>query len=181
MKPHSFPILAVDPGATSGAAFWDGSMLWKVKWGPVQKLWVPELVIEALQIAVEDVGKPLVMVGETWGRGGARGIAQWQGLGAAWKQWDWALDDAWEQLREQGYRSPAPKRCRVHVSTWRSKVFGGRVGKDMAKKLAVVVANREFGLKLTDDQHDGAEAACILKWALHAPEVAAVVPKKWRE
>lgn len=178
MKPNPCHVLAVDPGKTSGAAsFVRGELRWADTVDVADPDHVYRVVRSALEAAFAD-DATLVLVGETWGRGGYRGMAQWQGLGAAWKQWDWALDRVKRDLRNEGHKGPAPKKMRMHAATWRSRVFGGRVGKKIAKELAIEVTYRKFGVSLAPDEHDAAEACMIGYCATFAPEVRKLLPKR---
>jgi len=181
MTPNPCAILAIDPGKSSGAAFFlSGELRWHRRVDVSESGAVAHSTNDALRNALSR-RQTLVLVGETWGKGGPRGMAQWQGLGAAWKTWEWALDYAWKtQKKVRQIGEPAPKKVRVHVSTWRARVFGGRTGKNMAKKLAVETARTRFGVDLLPHEHDVAEAIMVGYWALYAPEVLAVVPKRFR-
>ena len=179
MTPHRCDILAIDPGQRSGAAIFRRGQLSHCAEIDIGSHDVESWVQAALLPALDD-GITLVMVGETWGTGGPMGMSQWQGLGAAWKRWEWALGEEWAKQRAMGRSQPAPKAIRVHVATWRSKVFGGRMGANMAKAMAVQVARQRLGAQILDDQHNAAEAACIGFWAMYAPEVLDLIPKRFR-
>jgi len=66
------------------------------------------------------------------------------------------------------------------MQRWRSKIYGGRVGKGAAKAVAVMSANQRFGLELKPEQHDQAEACLIGLYATMAPEVLDVIPQRFR-
>lgn len=177
-------LLAVDPGKTSGAALFVRGDLAGVSTVDVADSSALNTVVwHALQLSSEY--GPLIMVGETWGKGGPRGMKQWQGLGAAWKRWQWALEEGWAAWRAEhpDYRKAPrmykPQTATVHTSTWRSKIFGRRMSKEQAKRMAVWAVASRYDIKLEPQEHDAAEAVLIGTYAQHDKNVLAKLPKGW--
>lgn len=176
-QPPDCYILNIDPGVSSGAAlFHRGELKWAERVDVRDQRNVDPVVRNALCTALREK-LTLVMVGERWA-GGIRGNHQIESLGAAWKAWEWSLARVWSQEKAQrGIRGPAPKVTRVHLVTWRSKVFGRRVSGPEAKTQAVLMARSWYGAKLADDEHDIAEAILIGRFTAHWPEIAELIPK----
>lgn len=118
---------------------------------------------------------PLIVIGERWqggwakGRGHARTIS---GVGAQWGRWQEALEAA-----------GIPKRriLRVGQSTWRARVIGGRVARKTEEWDRVMVASAKAlypDLAFYWLKPDEAAALLICRWGTRAPEVQAVLPKK---
>lgn len=169
MTPHNCIILAVDPAETSGwAIFEDGHLrlCGRCK-SPSQQL--DSIVMRAVEISLV-ANRTLVMVGEKWAPYVTANLAPY------WKPWDWALAG----IKQEMTLRPAPKVVRVNVSTWRSKIFGGKVGRDVAKQMACECARQWYGLNISEEEHDMAEAIMIGRWATLAPEVFQVIPKRYR-
>jgi hypothetical protein len=111
----------------------------------------------------------LVAVVERWTAGGARGHAQWLGLGAARGRWLEALELA---------GVPESRIVGVYPQTWRTALAPlPRKTGEQAKASAVLVARGLLGREPSTDE---AEAVCMARWALGAPEVAAAARKTMR-
>lgn len=110
---------------------------------------------------------PIVAVVEKWTAGGARGHAQWVGIGAARGRWLEALE-----------LGGVTRIVDVYPQRWRTLLAGlpRRTG-EQAKASALLVAR---GLMQRECGPDEAEAVCIAAWAARSPEVAAMAAKKTR-
>lgn len=173
-------ILAIDPGKCSGVALFRHGELITCDSCDVATQELEDHVRNALELAL-NATVPLVLIGETWGKGGPMGMAQWQALGAAWLRWKWALQEAWQDQKDE-YNNDrinwAPKAITIHVSTWRSATYKRRLEKDTYKSTAIEVVNRRHGLQLQEKQHDIAEAILIGEYASTCAKVRNVLPKR---
>jgi len=169
VKPHNCIILAIDPAETSGwAIFEDGQLrLCGRCRSPSDQL--NSIVLRAVEIS-QIAGRTLVVVGEKWAPYVTANLAPY------WKPWDWALHDLKRDMKIR----PAPKVVRVNVSTWRAKIYGGKVGRNVSKTMACECARQWYGLNISEEEHDMAEACMIGRWATLAPEVLEVIPKRFR-
>lgn len=159
-------ILAIDPGAKGGWCV--RSDVWAA--GAASSAEMRRAVCTGAVERARERDRPLVVVAERWTAGGARGHAQWVGLGGAWGRWAEALELA---------GVPATRIVRVYPQTWR-KVLAGlprRTG-EQAKASAQLVAR---GLLKRECGSDEAEAACIALWAESASEVAEVAKRRSRK
>lgn len=159
-------ILAIDPGATSGAAILDAVTMHE--WATVKTARERrEMVCLARQRAAA-TGAALVVVGESWKgrRTGTMSMASITGLGAAWGRW-------LEQLEIVNH--PKRRIIRIDTGTWRKTLFGGRRRKGAEfKELARRWCKQRYGIDLP---HDVAEAACLGNAALMTGLVDKVLPK----
>lgn len=172
---HELPcvILAIDPGGTSG---WAILVEGKPKcWGALlasDSDGIDRVIFEACDLAIR-YKLPLVVLGEEWGRGGKRGMAQWQGLGGAWMAWKYGCDRA----RAKGLPVVESRVLRVLQRTWRS-VFGLNLGREVVKAYCLRAARERTGIELPAEQHDVAEALLIGLWGARAAAVGAKLPKR---
>jgi hypothetical protein len=160
-------VLAIDPGATSGyAILTNASGAIGIVANGEREFASMEIVRRAMRSATVNE-LPLVAVAEKWTAGGWRSAASMMGLGAAW--------GAWEQvLREAGH--PKRRIVRVYSQTWRAAMIGGRQrSAEQWKADAQRIVKARYGI---DAGPDEAEAILIGAWAMHAGEVAAVLPKR---
>ena len=160
-------ILAIDPGATSGAALHYGGRP-RLAWTCATAAERAEVIATALRTAA-DLGAPLVVVMERWTAGGARGHAQIVGLGAQAGRWLEALELA---------GIPAADVVRVYPQTWRAVLAPmprktGAAAKASARRVAAGYLGREV---LTD----AAEATCIALWAAQSDDVEAMAARLQR-
>lgn len=182
-------IIAVDPGRASGwAIFLEGR---PVSWGVVDAAdaqRVQRVLLDACRLAqLRNV--PLVLLGETWNAGGARGVAQWQGLGAAWGAWKYAAEHLSSSRRGErdalGPQLVANRMMRVSTSTWRAHFGMMRAPKGAPKswykERAVELARDELHLVVDGAHHDAAEALLIGLWGTRALAVAKKLPKRVME
>lgn len=173
-------ILAIDPGRRSGHAILNHGELVAYGSCDVATPELEEIMRNALELAL-NAGLPLVLVGETWGRGGPMGLSQWMALGAAWNRWKWALQVAWQDQKDEHSNDRvnwAPKVTTIHVSTWRSGTYGKRLEPGTYKSTAVEVANKRHGIRLQPNQHDAAEAILIGEFASAFDSVRKLLPKR---
>ena len=149
-------LLAIDPGATSGWALWDGTRwetgtaeYWKTRAG---------VCLDA-GMAAHESKRPLVVVAETWP--GLRGTAL-AGLGAQWGRWLAEL----ERLDV-----PAKRVVRLSTGAWRAQVLGGARcrGTDAWKAASRARAHAVLG---HDVGPDAADALCIGLAGLRSETVA---------
>lgn len=172
---HELPcvILAIDPGATSG---WAILVEGKPRcWGSLAASdsdGIDRVIFEACDLAIR-YKLPLVVLGEEWGRGGKRGMAQWQGLGGAWMAWKYGCDRA----RAKGLPVVESRVLRVLQKVWRS-VFGLNLGREVVKAYCLRAARERTGIELPPEQHDVAEALLIGLWGARAAAVGAKLPKR---
>lgn len=160
-------ILAIDPGATSGAALHHGGRP-RLAWTCATAADRAEVIATALRTAA-DIGVPLVVVMERWTAGGARGHAQIVGLGAQAGRWLEALELA---------GIPAADVVRVYPQTWRAVLAPmPRKTGEQAKASARMVAAGHLGREVLTD---AAEAACIALWAAQSDEAAAMAARLQR-
>lgn len=177
INPLPCVLLSVDPGRTSGWALWHDGELISSGAVDVGSIEVEDQCANAIALA-DNHNTIAVLVGETWGRGGPMGLAGWQGLGYAWGRWDDAMKLTWaEHVAQYGKTGLKPRSVRIHVSTWRSKIFGCRVPKDKGKTMAVEEAIRLHGLNLTYKDHDQAEAVLLGHYACRSTQVRDRLPK----
>jgi hypothetical protein len=118
-------------------------------------------VVRLAKTSAEANGLPLVVVAETWSRGGPFGGARsMAGLGAGWGRWDEAI------LAEIGKGYPL---VRVLPQVWRAATFGAggtsEALKLRSKTFATTIAGRVV------DSDDEADAIGIAVWARNAGEV----------
>lgn len=154
-------ILAIDPGATSGAALWSRGRLEMA--AAVTSAAARGDCVTAATNAAALAGVPLVVVMERWTAGGHRGHAQIVGLGAQAGRWLEALELA---------GIPAADVVRVYPQTWRAVLAPlPRKTGEQAKASARMIAAGHLGREVLTD---AAEAACIALWAAQSDEVAAM-------
>lgn len=173
-------ILAIDPGKSSGAALSRIGELVSYSAVDVAKPELEGVTRNALELAL-NAGLPLVLVGETWGKGGPMGLAQWMALGAAWNRWKWALQVAWQDQKDEHNNDRinwAPKITTIHVSTWRAATYGKRLEPGTYKSTAIEVVNKRHGIRLQPNQHDVAEAILINEHASTSDKVRKLLPKR---
>ncbi len=176
--PQALPcvIVAIDPGATAGwAIYLEGRT---VSWGAADSYdsaRIERVLTEASTLA-ELHHLPLVVVGETWNRGGPMGLSAWQGLGAAWGAWQQAIKRM--RANGRGQQLVASRVMRVSTSTWKAAFGLSRVKRDAIKAASLAVVRDRLGIHLAPDQHDVAEALLIGEWATRAGAVGAKLPKR---
>ena len=127
-KPWPCVALAVDPGATAGAAVLSprgDTAVQVVKTFTVDTSTLEvEEVLNTARAVADDLRLPLVLVLESWGAGGMRGIDQWLGLGASVGAWTraWALRWRAEACEEEAARRVMKRNAvaRIPMTTWRS-------------------------------------------------------------
>jgi hypothetical protein len=164
----------VDPAKRSGwALFADGELELFGEIENTDQVAAGEVLARACDFA-ESRGLPLVVVGETWGKGGKRGMKQWQGLGARWKAWQWAA----EALAPHRACLAKSRIMRVHLSTWRATFGMTRLRSEAAKRAAVRLVERRLDIPLEPEQHDVAEAILIGLWATKAGAVGEKLSKR---
>ena len=171
MTPVPAVVLAIDPGAESGAAV---MLLGKLVCS-VAVADKPEARAFAVGLATgtaERTGLPLLVVIEKFGAGaGARGTFGARTLAGIERR-----VGAWVEASKV---AGVPQRhiTRVLPQTWRSRVLGKGGGpSETLKALARVYASRRFTIVATSD--DEYEAICIAVWATTAPEVAKMLGKR---
>lgn len=184
-------VLALDPGATSGAAIVGLSAPDKFSRLPAERLGAYLVksatvrsaadragMVASARDAATEYGLPLVVLAEKWAgsfkrrRGTTQTVA---GLGASWGRWAEALDLA---------KVPRRRVARVWSATWRARVIGGSFrtteqwNAAVRAKVAVL-----FGIDLGDERDDEGEAICVGVYGLHSPEVAKILnpPKRARK
>ncbi len=176
-------VAVVDPGRTSGFALvvsrpGHGFDLVLCEGLDLDSDRLDELVFDADRCAIrEDL--PLVVVLETWGKGGPRGLAQWVGLGEARGPWRRAF-----RRLAVGSTQLTKKASSVLVtqSRWRSRVVDETGTTDAAGKWEAFDSDGWKAAALRSAQGlylsayvpplDGAEAACIAAYAVRSDEVA---------
>lgn len=179
--PHPCVIVAVDPGETSGWSIWDRGLL--CEWGEVDVFGaeVGTVIGKALGTAATE-GVPCVLAIERpFQRRAKQGGFNTTATGTADKIW-----------RTHAQRCGFGKRIvRCYPATWRARVLGSPW--HVAKREAVraherVVAQQvvaDNGFDRSDVDHvdpgpDASPAVLIGKWATHAGEIQAVLPKPRR-
>lgn len=162
--PHHCVVVAVDPGETSGWAIFVHGVLVDSGELPASSIRVIENVIEEARWIAASRELPLVLVrerpfGGTMGRNSS-------GASRVWKA-------CWDSADVVRSRSVA-----VYPSTWRSRVLGRGWGN---RKREVVRPEEQRVAKLIAGKAtvgaDESAAVCIGRWACHALEVAAKLPK----
>lgn len=176
-------ILAVDPGASTGAALVvsrPGRDLELVRVGDVPAGTEPAWVELATDTALA-AELPLIVVAETWtfGRGPHErmGSAAQVGLAAAWGRWPHLFDPASLRLAEA--RLFVVRTLRVNASTWHARMLGGGRGVPSAewKRRARLRCERVHGAAaVAGVSDDAAEALVIAEWASRAGEVGRTLP-----
>jgi hypothetical protein len=170
----AFTVLAIDPGASSGAAIFTGAgalvgshQLARKEAGSRMRI-----VRHAVRIA-RDSETDLIVMREQWQAGGKRANPQMiAGLGAAWGLW-------LEQLYMNAPFLPPNRVLKVYPSTWKSKVLDAHaVGTEAWLKLVHRYVESRFGLTGLGD--DEAVAICIGCYALKAPAALKVAQDKPR-
>lgn len=118
-----------------------------------------------------DCPEPQILVYE---RGGWRGVTDAYALGAHMGRW---LEAVHAYPRSPGFRFGMVS---VNPATWRS-VFGlhSSMGREKLKARAIELAGQALGRNCWDDNE--AEAALILQWARHSPEVKAIASRRRRK
>ena len=134
-------ILSADPGARAGATIlrctkYDREVLF-VAGVDTNTTVLEDIVQMALEYAIES-GLPLVLVVESWGAGGNRGINQWLGLGAARGAWIRAYELAiarGDVIKDAyGVNLLRPAIVRTVMSTWRKHMIEGSGTRDSEGK-----------------------------------------------
>lgn len=175
-EPHACVILAIDPGASSGWAIFDGGRLVTCGHAQTQDERIGACLLAEVTAGGRGAraGAPLVVVAEKWtaNRSAARDArmnAQTnQGLGQAWGLWLAAIETELE----------LPKRrvLRVAQSTWKAKVLGRANWKHgVAVEIMRTLASRHGAP--SDAVEDVHAAVCIGLWAVRAGEVGRALPK----
>lgn len=170
MTQHRCVILAIDPGASSGWAIAVAGI--PSRWGRAH---THDDRYMACAVAMAEADRhhlPLLVVSEKWTAGGWMSASSMMGLGAAWGQWQAAIEEA-------GIRRS--RVVRVYPQTWRAKVLRPRRGatSDQLKHLSATMASAWTGEIIAD--HDVADALGILRWATWASEVGDKLPKPRRK
>jgi hypothetical protein len=171
--PHDCVIAAIDPGATSGAALFVG--------GDLHSAYSVTTQEERERFACRAVNRaavnamPLIVVAEKWSAHGKWSTAGAVGTAAQWGRWQAAFESV--GTFKIG-RTTYPKFTRVLHATWVSRVLAcsTNVGSAILKAASVRRASMLMGDKLHDD--NVADAVCIGIWAVHAGEVAALLPRR---
>lgn len=168
---HPCVILAVDPGAKSGWAIFDGGKY--ATSGMCKSQAGRAFACEIAAGRAKASGLGLVVVAEKWTPGGKfAGARTMAGLGAQWGLWLAAIEAA---------HIPKSRVVRVHTQTWRAAILQPRRGtrSEQLKLMSIARAEAISGEPYMDD--DRADAICIGQWATRAAEVAAKVPKRARK
>jgi hypothetical protein len=151
-------LIAIDPGATSGWALFEGNDL--VASGVAKSLGDRQAVMERLSDHAADITAVL----EDWTAGGWKAVSQLLGMGSARGRW-------LEQLETIGIRG-----SRVHgvyPQTWRTVLAPlKRKTNEEAKASARTVARAHLGRDVGPDE---AEAVCIGLHHLSAARLASAV------
>lgn len=181
-------VAVVDPGRTSGFALvvsrpGHGFDLVLCEGLDLDSTRLEELAWLAARRA-RDEELPLVVVLETWGKGGPRGLAQWVGLGEARGPWRRVFRQVADRFRPKVLTKKAAS-VLVTQSRWRSRVVPETGGTDAEGKwepfdadgwkAAALRAARTLYLSAYVPPLDGAEAACIAAYAVRSDEVAKVL------
>lgn len=115
----------------------------------------------------EELGVPLVVVGEEWTRHGMSNKA----LASLCENWGkWLAEFEHIEL-------PKENIVRVNPNTWRAAIFGRRCPKDRKGLKKMAQAYIVNALKMPPHGDDVAEALCMNVWGRHADVVHAVVKK----
>lgn len=163
-------VLGIDPGATSGWCILAcGRYVASGYVEPLRRSADVRGVVARARYEADERGLPLVVVAETWGRGGHLHTRTLESLAATWGVWKAAafeLGDVSER-----------RIIRVHTSTWTSKVIGGSGVKsgDVRRAQSVAIASRLAGRAT---QVDEAAGVCIALWGSRAGEVLERLPKR---
>lgn len=171
-EPHACVVLAIDPGAKSGWAYFvRGDLIaWGVGNTHVDRMAAAICALDCARVA----GLPLVVVGERWmasrrpGADKRMNPATLAGLGASWGRWEAALEEA---------GVPKARVMRVAQSIWKARIVGSAWTKHDDTIRAIrnrVAALRCSEIYATDDEF---AAMGIGLWAIRAGEVAAKLPK----
>lgn len=168
--PHPCVVLGVDSGAKSGWAIMAQGKRWNS--GVARHALERASVVAHAQTLARVHDLPLVVVAETWSRGGWMSFATILGMGVGWGRWAEALELA---------EHPAKRIVRVLPGTWRPPTVGTHKGAEAYKAAAIArvrSAHRdEMGRALVAGP-DEAEAICIADWGARSSEVAAILPKR---
>jgi hypothetical protein len=163
-------VLGVDSGAQSGWCFLAQGKL--IASGVARNALERADVVARAQNLERAFKLPLIVVAETWSRGGWMSFATILGMGTGWGRWAEALELA---------EHPARRIVRVLPSTWRPPTVGTHRGTEAYKAAAIArvrSAHRdEMGRALVAGP-DEAEAICIADWGARSAEVAAIMPKR---
>lgn len=163
-------LLSLDIASTTGWCIYTGSVV--LAHGTVrpqrEEAQVASIVAQALTI-VKERKLPLVVVRETWGRGGRLSPVVLESLGVSWGAWKAALRRA---------KHPARLVVKVHCASWTSAILslGWAVTTEQRQAASIARVKAQFGLSVS---HDEAAAICMALWAQHAGEVAqSLAPRK---
>lgn len=162
--PHPCVILGIDSGARSGWCITVRGT--RHASGTARTALERRGVVERAQGVARAIALPLVVVGETWSRGGWASFATILGMGTGWGRWAEALELA-------GH--PATRIVRVLPGTWRPPTVGKHKGTDEYKAAAIARVKGAHRVVVGPDE---AEAICIADWGARAAEVVEVLPKR---
>lgn len=159
-------IVAVDTGACSGWAVYERGALMSSGQCDVYSD-VPAGVVSRALAHAKQMGLPCFLVCE---RPFAGNTASAAGMGAAFGVWK----AAW--YRAEGVKA---RLLRVYPSVWMARVAEGWVAMERDLRRSAEQAEAAFikGAPVGDDE---APAIMIGQWAMHAPELAAKMPKRLR-
>lgn len=169
-RPWAAVILAIDPGADSGAAIFDHGKL--LQWQAAKTYGgMKRIALEAHEHAAF-INAPLVCVIEShsvwsgWSAKAREGVIENVGL---WKN----------AIKGLPARRPTTKIVRVNVSTWRARMLGKSSKGEHRnfKSEALIMATTKMTIDNLRDpglDHNTAEAILIGHWATRAGEVGAL-------
>lgn len=180
-------VLGIDPGRSAGVALIDSFP------GRIRLCWAREVDSYSLEVerAILDAyayaearERPLVATVEDWGAGGARGLAQWVGLGEQRGIWLRAIFV--EGVRRAARKVPIVK---VPQTRWRSRLIESsgerangqfsRFDSDRWKFEAYQAARRLFVGSDFGIGENAAEAACIGYFGARADGTGKALGKRW--
>lgn len=189
-EPWPCVILAIDPGRLAGASIListplNGLVLYKTVQVNTLTRDVESIVHEAVTIAKQKE-LHLVLVLETWGKGGNLGINQWIGLGES--RGPWRREFLIRCDKENHKHISKSRVIMVTQNRWRSRViketgdrssgqfkrFTPEQWKEVAHKTAL-----EYFINTWVPPLDAAESACLGLYAARSDEVGSKLGKKY--
>jgi len=174
VRPWDCVVLGVDPGAKAGWSIWLRGKLVAHGTAGVDLDRILEVLHQADDLARED-GCPLVVLGESWGRGGRMNPETAAGMGASWGPWEYGA-----RSKRLGIGLSKARVVRVDQRTWRTDTFDAGFGRTRKawKELAVIRVQAMLKECVTEDR---AEAILIGRWGTHGGIVGSALPKRVRD
>ena len=175
-------ILAVDPGAESGYAIYDGVAGEFASYGTAEPMNAGgDALHRVVTVAKETArryrrgGVRIYLATESWGTGGARGMKQWLGLAEMRGVWKYCFVEHTKIEKHDGTVMTWPEsHVDVPMQSWRSKYIDAtryttKTGKSRRfkpeewKALSLTEARRAIDVfKVRDDMDHNAAEACLI-------------------